>query len=97
MKIRKNKKYEIKSSFICFILLFILIIVLACIQEVKAVEVVTYKNYTVKANDTLWSIACKLDRNENIQKTISKIRKDNDNLDPIIKPGQVIKLREEVK
>jgi hypothetical protein len=34
---------------------------------------------------------------ENIQKTISEIRKDINNLNPIINSGQVFKLKEEVK
>lgn len=89
----KNKKYETRMSIGCLIVLVITIIILAFIQEVKAAELITYRNYTIKANDTLWTIACKLDRNENIQKTISEIRKDNNNLDPIIHDGQVIKIR----
>ncbi len=97
MKIRKNKKYETRMAIWCPIVLIILIIILALIQEVQAIEVISYKNYVVKPGDTLWSIALNLDKNENIQKTIFELRKDNNNLDPVIYPGQVIKLREEVK
>ncbi len=94
MKRVKNKRYEKRISIICFILFVLIIIIMAYMQEIKAAQIVAYKNYTVKNDDTLWSIACKLDLNENIQQTIYEIRKDNNNLDPIIYPGQIIKIRE---
>jgi LysM repeat protein len=68
---------------------------MAIIQEVRAVEVVAYKNYTVKTGETVWSIANKLDLNEDLNKTIYNIRKDNNIVDcGKLAEGQVIKIRE---
>lgn len=93
-KIMKNKNYELRVVLICAVSFILLTIFTIILNNVQAAESITYKNYTVRSGETIWNIACNLDKDENIQKTIYDIRKDNNNLDPIIYPGQVIKIRE---
>jgi len=92
----KDRSYEKKMIMICIMIGIILIILAICNQS-KVKEEGAIIEYTVKQGETLWSIACKLDLNENIQQTIYDIKEDNNNLDSIIYPGQVILLKVEVK
>ena len=91
MKIKKLKNM-IKNIILLFIII-IIIKTLASYQLAKS-ELKTY-DYIVKQNDTLWSIAgqiCKQDETLNIKNVIIDITNINEIENSTIYSGQVIKL-----
>ncbi len=96
MKKNKIKKINVKLRIISIslIILLVLIILSSILTNVRANEIVNYENYTIQSGDTLFTIANKLDLNEDLRETVYEIRKDNNIIDcGNLKIGQVIKIR----
>lgn len=90
----KKRNVKLRTIVISLIILFILIILASILTNVKANEIVNYENYTIQSGDTLFTIANKLDLNEDLRETVYEIRKDNNISDcGNLKIGQVIKIK----
>lgn len=88
------KKIRVMVKNILFILVVMLLLKAIVSYQLAKTEYSTY-NYSVKGNDTIWTIATKIcSENENlyIRKVIVDIKKLNDLNDSTIYIGQTLKL-----
>lgn len=76
----------------CLAIMIIVTTIMFC-KDVFASEKVTYEDYVVQVNDTLWSIATENKKDkQDIREYVHQLRQLNNIDDCIIVPGQTIQI-----
>ncbi len=89
----KRKLWTLALNILLAVLITILLITIGISKrEFKQEGQVSYKNYIVQEKETLFDIANKLDKDEDLRKTVNDIKKFNNLKSSMIYEGQVLKV-----